>query len=190
MTADEFHVFSIVEGDGEIQAVPKLLYRIWGVKSPLLRTDEEPWKLLKGNFVYDQKRRRDVLNVARDRASEKCHSGVLILIDADKERAPDFVHKHKNIQDDMKDILQDVPYIFALAEKGYESWLAAGFGGGNPGNPKKWINEHKDKTGLKGKYGKVIDQQRLSAKINVQQACEDNCSFNRLCEKLWKWRDG
>ena len=187
MTADEFHVFSIVEGDGEIQAVPKLLYHIWGVKSPLLRTNQQPWRLPKGNFVYDQKRRQEVLNVVRSRASKKCHSGVLILMDADNERAPDFVSSHGNIMDDMKDILQDVPYIFALAEKGYESWLAAGFGGGNPGNPEDWINNNKDKTGLKGKYSKALDQQRLSAKMNIQQACEDNCSFKRLCEKLQKW---
>ena len=189
MTAANFHVFSIVEGDGEIEAVPKLLYHIWGSESPLLRTDQKPWKLLKGKFIHDQKKRQEALNVVRSWASARCQSGVLILLDADKERAPDFVRNNKNIQDDIEGILKDVPYIFALAEKGYESWLVAGFGGGNPGNPEDWINDHKEKTGLGRKYSKTVDQSKLSAQMDIQQAYEDNCSFKRLCKKLWKWRD-
>ena len=114
---------------------------------------------------------------------------MLILLDADKERAPDFVCKNPHIQDDMDRILKDIPYIFALAEKGYESWLAAGFGGGNPGNPEDWINDNKDKTGLERKYSKIVDQSKLSTQMDIQQAYVDNCSFKRLCEKLWKWRD-
>ena len=192
MTEAGFHVFAIVEGDGEVTAVPKLLHHLWQAneKSPPLRTDKRPYKVHRDDFINNEGTRRGSLNeIGTD--ARKCHGGVLILLDAETACCRDFVHsdKMKDIHADIGAILADIPHFFALAEKGYESWLVAGFGGDNTEKSvsEKWLNANKAKTGLNRKYNKVVDQHKLTSRMDIQRARKVNRSFNRFCERFLEW---
>ena len=192
MTDTGFYVFAIVEGKGELKAVPNLLHRLWeaNIKSPPLRTGKQPYKVRRGDFINNQKVRREYLNEVGYRARQ-CYGGVLILLDAEEECCRDFVHgdKIKDIRADIDEILVGIPHFFALAEKGYESWLVAGLGGINTekGVSEDWINANKDKTGLDRKYNKIVDQLKLTSKMDIQRARKVNSSFNRFCKKFLQW---
>ena len=192
MTEAGFHVFAIVEGKGELTAVPKLLHHLWQAneKSPPLRTGKRPYKVHRDDFINNQGTRRECLNEVGGYA-RKCRGGVLILLDAEAVCCYDFVHgdKMKDIHADIGEILADIPHFFALAEKGYESWLVAGFGGDDTekGVSEDWINANKDKTGLDRKYNKVVDQHKLTSKMDIQRARKVNPSFNRFCERFLEW---
>ena len=192
MIDTDFHVFTIVEGKGEVMAVPKLLHRLWeaNIKLPPLRTGKRPFRVDRDGFINNQKMRREYLNKAGHRARHCC-GGVLILLDAEEECCYDFVHgdKIKKIHADIGEILADVPHFFALAEKGYESWLVAGFGGNNTekGVSEKWLNANKDKTGRVKNYRKTVDQCELTSQMDIQRARSVNPSFNRFCERFLEW---
>ena len=185
-------MFAIVEGKGELTAVPNLLHRLWQTneKSPQLLTGKRPYKVHRDDFINNQGTRREYLNIVGYRA-RRCCGGVLILLDAEEECCYDFVRgdKIKKIHADIGEILADIPHFFALAEKGYESWLVAGLGGDDTekGVSEDWINANKDKTGLDRKYNKVVDQRKLTSKMDIQRAREVNRSFNRFCERFLEW---
>ena len=193
MTDTDFHVFAIVEGKGELAAVPDLLHRLWKANEklpPLRAASKQIFKVGRYGFINNCETRRKYLNIVGYRA-RRCCGGVLILLDAEEECCYDFVHgdKIKKIHADIDEILADVPHFFALAEKGYESWLVAGLGGNNTekGVSKKWLNANKDKTGRVKNYSKVVDQRKLTSKMDIQRAREVNSSFDRFCKKFLEW---
>ena len=192
MTDAGFHVFAIVEGKGELKAVPNLLHRLWQAnkKSPPLRTGKQPYKVHRDEFINNQVARREYLNEVGYRARQCC-GGVLILLDTEKACCRDFLHgdKMKDIRTDINEILSGIPHFFALAEKGYESWLVAGFGGNNTekGVSKKWLNANKYKTGRVKNYRKTVDQRELTSQMDIQRARSVNPSFNRFCERFLEW---
>lgn len=186
MTGSAFHLFAIVEGYSEIDAVPVLLRRIWkSGNCPIIRTDEKPYRIPKGSFINVCEKRRRALAWAEKHA-RKQGGGVLILMDADSSCCKDFLQSHRmaEIRNDIAEILNGVPHFFALAEAEYESWLVAGLGGGGAGNPKKWLSRNPKKSGLPGKYKNVIDQADLTAKFNMDLAAKENDSFRRFRDKV------
>ena len=183
---EKFNLYCFVEGHGEIEAVPKLLYKILG--ADLLKV-LKPHRIPRDKFINDQNERKTLFNVARKRvcgASKK--GGVLILIDAEEECCKDFLHGDKMaiIRGDINKMLAGIPTFFVMAEKGYESWLAAGMGGKNPGNPGKWLADNSDKSGLNGTYNKIPDQAKLTSSENfdIDLASEVNSSFRRFCKRV------
>ena len=193
MTDTDFHVFAIVEGKGELVAVPDLLHRLWKANEklpPLRAASKHIFKVSRDGFINNCETRQKYLNLVGYQA-RKCHGGVLILLDTEKACCRDFLHgdKMKDIRADIDEILSGIPQFFALAEKGYESWLVAGFGGNNTekGVSKKWLNANKDKTGRVKNYSKVVDQHELTSKMDIQQARKANRSFNRFCERFLEW---
>ena len=188
MTPAEFHIFAIVEGYSEIDAVPKLLHRIWtGDNYPVLRTDEEPYRVPKGSFIDNAEKRRRALAWGGKQA-RKNGGGVVILMDADSACCKDFLQSEKaaKIHADISEILESVPHFFALAEIEYESWLVAGLDGDNAGRPKKWLSRNPEKTGLHGEYKNMFHQAELTAKFDIDLACQINVSFRRFREKVLK----
>ena len=186
MIAREFHLYAIVEGYGEIEAVPKLLHRIWNDDgaAPMLRIDKKPHRVPKGVFMSNARKRREALTLAGKRMRAK-DGGVLVLMDADSDCCKEFVHNKKaaEIRADIAEILRNVPCVFAAAEKGYESWLVAGFGGsGKVGDPKGWLKD------LTGQYQEIPDQAKLTSapEFDINLACRVNASFRRFREKVLK----
>lgn len=132
MTAGEFHIFAIVEGRGEIDAVPALLHKIWqnagGI--PVLRTDEAPYFVPKGSFLNNAEKRRRSLFWGANNARAK-GGGVLILMDADSKCCRDFLHgdKMKEIRGDFGEIFgEHIPHFFCIGGMGIR--IVAGGGTG------------------------------------------------------------
>ena len=185
-----FHLLPIVEGHGEVDALPTLLHKICKGSERELRV-ERPYRIRRDMFVNNKDKRRVCIGVM----GYKCrnllpNASIVILLDAESDCCKGFLHgeQMKAIQKDMDELLGDnIPYFFALAEKGYESWLAAGFGGGNPdnhGNPAKWLTENSDTCGLSGPYSKIPDQLKLTEKLDIDKVREVNRSFCRFREKI------
>ena len=174
-----FHLCPVVEGDGDEEAIPSLLHKLFPPDFNL--RVERPYRIPKGKFIEKHEERRACLEIARRWAADKDKSGVLVLLDADENCCRDFVRgdQAKAVRADMQKILGDIPHFFALAEKGYESWLVAGFGG-DQSNPKNWLKNQF------GKYSKIPDQKKLtsSPEFNIKQAYEINVSFRRFRDRV------
>ena len=84
---------------------------------------------------------------------------------------------------DIDKILSGINYIFALAEKGYESWLVAGFGAliRERAQSSKWLKDNI--PSLNGRYGKAVDQKRMSAQLDIERAKNNSRHFIVLPKK-------
>ncbi len=191
MTREKFHIYAVVEGHGEIEAVKKLLYKVWGSRSTnastLLRIGE-PYRIHKGKFENDEKKRKQCLNTTAAYA-RRDNANVFILMDADTDCCKEYLrgNKMKKIKVDMDNIFCEIPYIFCLAEKNYESWLVAGMGGdGDVSNPEAWLINNPEKSGLSGTYKKRKDMATLTSSDNfdINLAKENSASFRRLVNKI------
>lgn len=123
MTSEPFFVAPIVEGHGEVQAVPILLKRIADECVPrvALRVNP-PLRVKVSSFVrVDDYFRRHVELAAR-KAKPWARSCVLILIDCEDERpcklGPKLLAQARRCR-------SDVPFLVVLACREYESWFLA-----------------------------------------------------------------
>ena len=206
---DSCLVFGIVEGQGDVEALPALLTRI--DDKGRLRLGKSPaYRLRSGLFLNDKEEREGCFAQVRRLAADALDAGqrvcVLILMDADK------MGKNKNcckewlnnsnqaaeIFADIGRIFAGIPSLLVLAEKGYESWLVAGLDGSNPGDPKDWLKKHRqswttsDSKSGSQVYKEVPDQKiaTSSPKFNLDLAAKKNRSFRRLRERLLKMAEG
>jgi Domain of unknown function (DUF4276) len=185
-------VSAIVEGDGEVHALPILLRRIaqW-------RTPECPVQILPPIRVP----RMSLVNRPQEfsrhlqLAASKCgESGwILVLLDADDD-CP------KTLGEQLRERAQQVvPHrqvAVVLANREYEAWFiaaAASLDGHrglrispedaeadaeHPRNAKGWLALRKpDRSG----YHPVTDQPALSARMDLQMAFDRSRSFRKLC---------
>ena len=187
-------IASIVEGDGEVSALPILLRRLAAEWEPMAMVNPlPPIRVRRDKFLNkDEEFRRQLLL-----AAAKCGEGgwILIVLDADDDcpaslgdeilqRARQHVqHRRMSV-------------VFAMRE--FEAWFIAaahslqGLRGffvdpaerieaEGPRNAKGWMREHMDG----GKYSEIVDQPAFAAKINLQQAFDNSRSFRKLC-KEWQ----
>lgn len=188
------NVVSIVEGDGEVVALPILLRRINQWCSPRQQANVmRPIRVRRDQFLHKDDEFRRILVMA----SSKCaDSGwILILLDADDdcpaelgahtlERARE-VASHRNIS-----------VVFANRE--FEAWfLAAGksihgfrgfsfaeacdFDPERPRDAKGWMRRHM----TSGHYSEITDQPAFSSRMDLEQAFKRSRSFRKLCNE-WK----
>ena len=187
-----FHLWGIVEGDGDKNALPSLIHRIWKdacssfLADPTLNIVVKPQTIKRGRFFDIPEERKNRLKMLqRWAAAEKRKCGVVVLLDAEAE-CYKKVKNLEEIRDDIETILQGVPKVFALAEKGYESWLVEGLwriaevSGNKPGDPEEWLKKHYQKFELSGPYKKTAHQKKLTGKFDIDLAAEKNCSFRRF----------
>lgn len=189
-------VASIVEGDGEVAALPVLLRRLGEWLTPGV-----PVKVLPPIRVYKDR----FLNRAEEfkrhliLAAQKCGDGgwILILLDADDDcpasKGAETLAKAQLI----------VPHRrvgIVLANREYEAWFIAAasslhgyrnfaFISGDehvdaeiPRNAKGWFAKRMGNHG----YGEITDQPAFSARMNLQLAFERSRSFRKLCSEWSK----
>lgn len=186
-------VAPIVEGHGEVAALPILLRRIQQWQSPERYLDVlHPIRVRKDRFLNreDDFRRHLLL------ASEKSGSDgwVLIVLDADDDcpmvlgqdilKRANLLLPHKRIS-------------VVLANREYEAWFIAaaeslngsrGFvynGDGDidaerPRNAKGWIGDRI----INGGYSETVDQPAFSALMDLDSAHRRSRSFRKLCSEL------
>ena len=176
----EIHIASIVEGHGDKNALPTLIKKL--KPNTILY---EPTRIPRDKFLNDEQFRGKHLKIMRAFVEDKDNKAVIILFDAEEECCKDLLKKiQKTVLADIDEVLSGINYIFALAEKGYESWLMAGFGGSDTekGNPQQWLKDNI--SSLNGRYRKAVDQKRISAQLDIEKAKKNSPSFHRFAEKI------
>jgi len=189
----------IVEGDGEVPAVPILLRRIGqellgGIHIDVLRPIPLPRSRLIENKEGALERALGLAAAKlRNQPQTEAKPFVLLLLDADKDLACELAPRMLAI---MRELRADLDVVCVLANIEFETWfvgaaesltqyldLAAGEPPQFPESTrsrKGWIEKR-----FKGHpYKETIDQPKLTAKMDLT-LCRSRCpSFDKLCREL------
>lgn len=185
-------IVPIVEGQGEVHAVPNLLHRIVAAAAPdaLLRVSA-PIRVKASSFLQDDEYfRRHVLLAGAKAAQSQGH--VLILLDCEDdcpaELGPILLRRASEVR-------SDVSILVCLAQREYETWFLAAVlslrgccGLSDQVTPsqkseahrgaKEWLSRH-----MSLPYDPVQHQLELTRAMNLEQA-QQNQSFRRLVHKI------
>ena len=185
-------IATIVEGDGEVAALPILLRRLAAEWTPSAAINVLlPIRVRRDKFVNKNEEFRRQLLLAAAKCGEE--GWILILLDADDDcpasRGAEILQKAQ----------QHVPHrrlSVVLANREFEAWLIAaaqslngirGFSAA-PGeqtqaeirrNAKGWVRERM----RSGTYSEILDQPAFAARIDLQQAFDNSRSFRKLCKE-------
>ncbi|WP_373508790.1 DUF4276 family protein [Thiocapsa sp.] len=188
-------VVSIVEGDGEVAALPILLRRICAWLTPDVQaTVFQPIRVRRDRFLNrDDEFRRHLLLAA---AKSGAQGWILALLDADDdcpaELAPQVLERARAV-------VPHRPVSVVLANREYEAWFLAagaslhgqrgfayehspGFDPERPRDAKGWLGERM----AGGKYRETTDQPSFSAVMDLKQAFDLSRSFRKLCSEWSK----
>lgn len=195
-------VIPIVEGDGEVAALPRLLERVWyellgGYYIDVLRPILQP----RSKLVQPDGLRGAVELAAgklRLRASDGIHGLVLLVLDADDDLpcslAPRLLAAARAVRN-------DVDIACVLANQEYETWFVAAaeslaghlalFAGESPpATPevdrlkKKWVQDRFRGTSEHPSYRVTVDQPRMTAMMDLALCRSRSPSFDKLCREL------
>lgn len=186
-------VAAIVEGDGEVIALPVLLRRLSEWKTPEIYVDVlAPIRVRRDRFLRRPEEFQRILSLAASKCGD--NGWILIILDADddcpKETGADILANasahipHRNVS-------------VVLANREYEAWFIAaassldGCRGFNfsqaivnaesPRDAKGWIERQ-----MSGSYSEITDQPAFSAKMDLQEAFDRSRSFRKLCSEWTK----
>lgn len=187
-------IASIVEGDGEVAALPVLLRRFaleWPCPDSV--NPLQPIRVRRDKFLNKE----DEFSRQLRLAAAKCGEGgwILIVLDADDdcpaelggqvyERAQQYI-AHRSLS-------------VVLANREFEAWFIAAANSLSgvrgffplpeeavqaevPRNAKGWMRERM----LGGTYSEILDQPAFAARIDLQQAVDNSRSFRKLF-KEWQ----
>lgn len=182
----------IVEGHGEIEALPALLHRIGrDVASDRLLQVNAPIRVKSGSFLNRPEELRRFVQLAALKAEAKSGS-VLILLDCD-DGCPAEIGPR--VLADSQAVRPDVPVFVALAYREYETWLIASALAlrGKQGLPDDLMPPQdpeglRDAKGWLGKfmpagYDPIIHQCALTRQIDLA-AARSIPSFERLYQHV------
>lgn len=193
----------IVEGDGEVQAVPILLRRLW----PHLGGDflhvHRPYRIKRDMLFHrDSKAFNDAVELSclklRHHHVPQMASLVLVLLDLDPDPGP-ICRSGRQFLSRLQEASPSLPITGVFADIEYESWFVAaapslneyldvteeewrrteanGFRGG-----KKWIQNHLRHV----KYHEPTEQPKLTARMDLDLCRANSPSFDKLCRELEK----
>jgi hypothetical protein len=186
-------VASIVEGDGEVAALPVLLRRMGEWQTPGVFVQVlPPIRVRKDRFLN----RADEFSRHLQLAAAKCGEGgwILVLLDADDD-CP--AAKGAEILAQAKAIVPHRRLAVVLANREYEAWFIAaaasldGFrnfhcepddeaeDAETPRNAKGWIRQRI----AGGAYHETTDQPAFSARMDLEVAYARSRSFRKLCSE-------
>lgn len=185
-------VSCIVEGDGEVAALPILLRRLTAWRTPEQYCDVQlPIRVRRDRFLNrDEEFRRHLLL-----AAGKCgrNGWILVLLDADDDCPATL---GMEILERARAYLPHRKVSVVLANREYEAWFIAaaeslhGHRGfvldtGNASDPEKlrnakgWVNARMTSNS----YGETTDQPAFTAQMDLQQVFDHSRSFRKLCSE-------
>ena len=182
----------IVEGHGEVDALPALLHRIGqAIASDRFLQVNPPIRVKSGSFLNRPQELRRFVQLAALKAEAK-HGSVLILLDCDDDCPAQLGPR---ILKDSQAIRPDIPIFVALAYREYETWLIASAKAlsgkaGLPGNlappgdleglrdAKGWLGKH-----MPGGYDPISHQLLLTRHMDLD-AARSVPSFERLFQHV------
>lgn len=185
-------VASIVEGDGEVAALPILLRRLGEWRTPESFVQPlPPIRVRRDRFLN----RAEEFNRHMQLAAAKCEEEgwILVILDADDDCPAELGAK---ILGRAQACVPHRRISVVLANREYEAWFIAaaqslhgqrGFNVGpgdaidpeTPRNAKGWIKAHM----AGGAYGETTDQPAFSARMDLQAAYDRSRSFRKLCSE-------
>jgi hypothetical protein len=185
-------VSCIVEGHGEIEALPVLLRRIAAWKTPDLNVEiKRPARLSRGKILKLDLDFERHLRLAA--ATSGPRGWILILFDSDEECPKNLsalVHKKAT------ELLPHRRISVVVAHSEYEAWFIAGRASldietadgdlidpENIRDAKGWISSHMRER----QYNEILFQPRFSAKMDLEEANSSSRSFRKLC-KEWEYQ--
>jgi hypothetical protein len=187
-------VASIVEGDGEVTALPILLRRMNDWKSPAARVEPlKPIRVRRDRFLNkDDEFRKQLLL-----AAAKCGDGgwILIVLDADDDCPAE---RSADVQRRARSIVPHRRVSVVMANREFEAWFIAaspslsGFRGFTLLNEAQTDAEtHRDAKGwlerqMSGSYSVMRDQPAFAARFDLDQAFAGSRSFRKLCTEWQK----
>ena len=189
-------VASIVEGDGEVAALPILLRRISQWLTPEVYVDVlAPIRVYKDRFLNQESEFSRHLKLAAAKCGDS--GWVLVLLDADDDcpasRGTEVAQRAARLIPHRR-----VGVVFANRE--YEAWFIAAAESLHgvrtfkfdlrdsqvdaelPRNAKGWLRERMSS----GAYRETTDQAGFSAGFNLDMACARTRSFRKLCSEWSK----
>ncbi len=186
------YIASIVEGHGEIEALPALLHRLAASLSlPSALRVAPPIRVKSGSFLHDQEYFRRHVELAASKAINY-EGAVLILLDCDDEcpavLGPALLARAQSVRNDAR-------FLVSLAYREFETWFIAAAESlrGKFGLPDDLARpEHfesiRDAKGWLGRnmptgYDPVQHQHLMAKAINIDQALSAK-SLNRLALRL------
>lgn len=186
-------IASIVEGDGEVAALPVLLRRLneWRPGHDYAQA-LPPIRVHRDRFLNRDEEFRKQLLLAAAKCGEQ--GWILVVLDADDDCPATLAAEvYQRAQ-------QHVPHrrlSVVLAKREYEAWFIAAAqsldgcrGFCCPGTPveaetprdaKGWLRRNMEG----GTYSEVLDQPAFTALFDLQQAFDNSRSFRKLC-KEWQ----
>lgn len=185
-------VATIVEGDGEVAAVPLLLRRVADWRTPEVFPDIiPPIRVRRDRFLYRDEEFERYLRLA----AAKCEDTgwILVLLDADDD-CPAQLAKEVLTRAAACAAHRRVSVVFATRE--FEAWFIAAAESldGHRGfafDPADNIDAEtqRDANGwlrrrmAGGTYGETTDQPAFSARFDLRQAFDGSRSFRKLCSE-------
>lgn len=189
--SEPFVLVSIVEGDGEVKALPVLLRRMVNAIDPECPVDARPgMRVQRDRLLKAGELERYVKLAARSHGER---GGTLVLLDADDDCAAQL---GPELRARAESIRPDAPVSVVLAVKEYDAWFiaAAPSLSGRRGlredletssepevirDAKGWLQARRI-DGLA--YSPTVDQPALSAAVDLDAARAGSASF----DKLWR----
>lgn len=187
-------IAAIVEGDGEVRALPVLLRRIFERLGATIETST-PIRVKRNRFLA-RNRDNEFNRYLRLAATKAGHDGlVLVLLDADddcpKQFGPELLARVRGVVPD-----RVISVVFANRE--FESWFIGAAGSLNgqrglvvteddlsmdperPRDAKGWLSARMPGRG----YGETTDQASFAAVMDIDQATVRCRSFRKLLTDL------
>jgi hypothetical protein len=183
-------IVSIVEGDGEVAALPLLLRRLADWRNPEIFPDvPAPIRVRRDRFINREDEFRRHLLLAAAKAGDE--GWVLILLDSDDDCA---VQASRQLLGRAQRVIPHRRVSVVMAVREYEAWFIAAadslngcrgfsFEAGQPvaaevpRDAKGWLKER-----IAGRtYGETIDQPAFTAVMDLEQAHANSRSFRKLC---------
>lgn len=191
-------IATIVEGDGEVEALPILLRRmteLLPLPEDMMVNPLKPIRVKRDQFLNKPSEFNRFLALAAAKAGE--HGWVLIILDADDDCPATL---GTEILAQAQTLVPRSKLSVILANREFEAWFIAaaqslsGMRGftlpandqiwcakaEEPRNAKGWLEKRMDRS-----YKEILDQPAFTAKMDLQQAQQNSRSFRKLC-KEWQ----
>lgn len=188
-------IASIVEGDGEVAALPVLLRRLASELEPAVAISlVQPIRVRRDRFLNkDEEFRRQLLLAAAKSGDD---GWILIVLDADDD-CPGVLGPR--LCERARQLIPHRRLSVVLANREFEAWFIAaaeslqGVRGFSlkpdeaipeaevPRDAKGWMKRHMNRLA----YSELLDQPAFSARMDLQQALDKSRSFRKLCDE---WR--
>lgn len=171
-----YTIAAIVEGHGEVAAVPLLLRRL----NPAVNV-ARPIRIPKSKLVVASELQR-VVQIARSNIRNRSRGMILLILDADDDCAKEWGPKLRGW---MRESVPDVDCFVVLIVREFESWILGGradFDVSQPDTVGRVEERLAEANG--GRYQKTIDQPRFTSQIDIDLLARKSKSFGRLVKRM------